>query len=110
MCTRYASVYAATVNVVQTACNPQAWIGQSEDHARLLQDINAALAFYALEIGPDGTLKRLGVPATTLTPPKSQDEADFDSRGFPSSRCEAWSRTVLQRAVPDSRLRVLQGV
>ena len=70
------------LRVIETACNPQGWINQRERFDGLLSSVNVVLAFYGLRVADDGTLIRTGEHATTVRRTKTQDELEFDGRGF----------------------------
>lgn len=70
------------LKVIQTASNPQGWIGKRDQFERFLQAVNEVLAFYGLIISDNGDLVRIGERASTVRRTKSEDEIAFDARCF----------------------------
>jgi uncharacterized protein (TIGR02391 family) len=70
------------LKVIQTAGNPQGWIGQRERFEGFLRAVNSVLEFYGLRLADDGTLVRTTEHAKTVRHGKSPDENAFDSRTF----------------------------
>jgi uncharacterized protein (TIGR02391 family) len=72
----------AILKVVETACNPQGWIGRREEYEGFLRDVNAVLEFIGLAAKDDGKLVRTGSVATTVRRTATEDERAFDDRIF----------------------------
>lgn len=72
----------SVLKIVETAANPQGWIGRRDDYDRFLQGVNEVLEFYGLRIGDDGSLRATSERASTVRSRKSEDELAFDGRSF----------------------------
>ena len=70
------------LKVIQTACNPQGWIGKRDQFDAFLRTINEVMAFYGLRVNDDGNLIRTSTRASTVRRTKSEDESVFDARAF----------------------------
>src|SRR5581483_4384001 len=54
------------LKVVQTACNPQGWIGKRDQFDAFLRAINDVLAFYGLRVDEEGNLIRTTERVSTV--------------------------------------------
>jgi uncharacterized protein (TIGR02391 family) len=70
------------LKVIETACNPQGWIGQRERFDKFISEVNSVLEFYGLRAADDGTLRSIGEQAKTVRHTNTPDEVGFDSRSF----------------------------
>lgn len=70
------------LTVLQTAGNPQGWIGKREPFEKFLGAVNEVLAFYGLRVREDGTMARTGDRATTVRQNQNPDQVAFDARTF----------------------------
>jgi uncharacterized protein (TIGR02391 family) len=70
------------LKVIQTACNPQGWIGRRDQFDAFIRAINDVLAFYGLRAGEDGNLSRTSERASTVRQTRSADETAFEARAF----------------------------
>lgn len=72
------------LKVIQTACNPQGWIGRRENFDAFLNSVNEVLAFYGLKIDENGSLNQISGRSSTVRQTKSADEVAFEAHGFHS--------------------------
>jgi len=72
----------AVLKVIETASNPQGWIGRREEYEGFLRDVNSVLEFVGVAAKDDGKLVRTGAVATTVRRTTTEDERAFDDRHF----------------------------